>query len=124
MPEAEQFLNGFNVKKGMKIGGYTLMSVVAIEQSVVRWNRYSYNITLTFSWNGGRRQSFNDMDKLFRDFYEYVKGERIIRTNSGRPYLCDFGEYPLEYNHTENEVIIKYLGNAVRVKESLAANYI
>lgn len=119
MPGASEFLAGFSVYPGLSMAGFQVISAIATEQSVVRWNEYQYPITVTFRWSqpGGATQA--SVNNLATSFANYVSGVRVIHSDSGRPYECTFGAAN-KYESTANTLTGHYLGHSKRISKAVA----
>jgi hypothetical protein len=122
MPTVEEYLSGFNVKEGQRYGRYILKEINIDHHSIVRWNEYSYPTELIFEFINNRKPTREDDDECINAFSHHVKGEKVIRTSSGRPYICEFFYYEnkTEFIDDNNYFIIKCTGHAKRVSEAVA----
>lgn len=123
MPSAEQFVDGFGVYDGLVIGDYVIVDIKCVERQVQRWNQYEFPIEIKFRWRGYNLQTKSDIGNLQHIFDDYVHRERIIRSNSGRPFICTFNTKNIDLTYTNNTVTLYYLGFAQRTSESNAKNY-
>lgn len=127
MPNQEEFLKGFNVDKPMKLGKYILEGADIEHKQIVRWNEYSYPTELLFIFddtgNVSNKPTENDVDELFNKIGDYVKGVKIIRSQSGRPYESYF-QWPIGTDGTGDisadlkEITFKFTGHSKRVSEA------
>lgn len=107
MPELNKFLTGFGLKKGMVINNCKLTSITGIHRQIIRYRKYEYDITLTFTKN-------NTSGILLSSVKNLTSGSRIINSAYGNPYECHFGSPYIE-DETRDEIVIVTTGYAVRV---------
>jgi hypothetical protein len=125
MPDCQLFLESFNVVSGLCLGNYEVTSVDCRERSVVRFNTYRYDLTITATTTMG---SAAKLARFLDLVYQQVSPTLVVRTPSGRPYACDFiyNEYdPPEAVHSRDyhRVTITFTGHAQRIKEADVAGY-
>ncbi len=138
MPEAELFLSksgGFDVKEGNKYANYTLTTVNCLETSLVQWNQYKYKTVIKAKCKD--KPSESKMNSFIEKFDEHIPEYKIIRTPSGRPYVCWFnyqGQHPkrgkegfpepkIEHSKDYSEITLTYYGFAIRVSEAEASEW-
>lgn len=109
MPDAREYLKGFNIKRGLELAGYQLsqLSIQHIEE--VRYREYSYPMKFVFIPQG----QFVNPNELLQEFRRYVSGQRVIYTQYGNPYVCTFGN-PEITNVNNGIVTIESQGAGVR----------
>jgi hypothetical protein len=110
MPGPSLFLRGFNVHKDLTIANYKITNINIGHDTITRYHKYSYPMTITFQslGNGG------DPNALLRSFQQYVSGDKIIDSEYGNPYSCNFGILKISSNNG-NTVVLESLGSSVRV---------
>lgn len=122
MPNAAEFLSGFNFVKGTRIDGYTLVDATSTHESIKRYNEYRYNIILTFSkdlkvpgilftnlGNGSYQYLFDEIMKL-------IAQEHIIY-GVRNPYRCmiDFPKYGDILEDDNGTITFNLVGHSHRV---------
>lgn len=80
MPEAAEFLKGFNFIQGKMFAEFTLISTYSTHETIKRYQEYKYNITLTFKGTG-------NYDNLYQAVMNEVNQQHIIY-GVRNPYLC------------------------------------
>ncbi len=120
MPEVELFLDGFHFKEGMNFENYNIDHIEMSHHSVVRWNQYSYSYSIDLSWRGSGSPTQNLVNSLESYLINYLGGERVIRSDSGRPYKCTFFHSGPNWVVSPDMKSIKMEGEgyAIRIKES------
>jgi len=137
MPDTELFLSerqGFNVQKGQKYGNYTLTKVHATHDELVKWNQYQYVITIEAECTD--KTDKNKMELFKKKFDEHLPEHMVIRTPSGRPYICWFdynGQHSkrtkgfphptMSHSDDYKTLTLKYHGFAIRVSEAEASEW-
>lgn len=107
MPLPGKFLAGFNVHQNMHIGGYVLVDIKIEHETVIRYHEYRYPMTLTWEGKG-------DAGTLLNKFEEHVAGKRIIDSEYGNPYECDFGNIRV-HDGGNGTVVMTTVGHSRRV---------
>ena len=128
MPEAELFLHGFKSSKGTTFGDYEVSDISILHVQDVRWVSYKYPTTITMIWKGKGSPEHSDYETAISEFKSHVKKDKIIRTPSGRPYICTFiwpDEEHIKIMKKEHlkKLEITCMGFAKRVSEVVAAEY-
>jgi len=98
MPEPSVYLQGFSVRQGMQFGRYVLANITISHSPVKEYRQYEYPIELTFHYAGGHASGVvtqSDVQDLIQQVQEYVGGTRVIYTQWGNPYECQFGTLAL-----------------------------
>ena len=125
MPDCQLFLESFNVVSGLRLGNYVVTSADCRERSLVRFNTYRYDLTITATSTMG---SAANLARFLDLLYQQVSPTLVVRTPSGRPYACDFiyNDYePPEAVHSWDyrRVTITFTGHAQRIKEADVTRY-
>lgn len=118
MPTAEQFLSGFDIYKGLVIGKYKLKKINITEFEIVKWNEYGFTIRLKFKPLKDEIYK-EDISNFKKKFLNHAGNIKIIRSNSRRPYLCNFmyKEHKIKIRHN-NTIIYELEGRASRTSEN------
>lgn len=114
MPEAAEFLAGFNLLSGHVFANYILNSAISTHESVKRYQEYLYHITLVFKKIG--KGSYSD---LFDAVMAEISQEHIIY-GIRNPYRCII-DPPVEGNileDTDGTITFKLTGHSYRVHNS------
>lgn len=90
MPDTRDFLRAFNLVRGAKINGSTILSVSATEHQIVRYRNYEFDITIKFDY--------------VPDHLNF--GEKIVNSHYGNPYRCDIDN--IEYVDSQTITAIGY----------------
>lgn len=109
MPEAPQFLAGFNLINGNQIGGYTLVSATSTHESIKRYQEYQYHITLIF--RGG-----NNYQTLYHDLLALIQKTPVIY-GVRNPYRCNI-DPPLSgdvLQQANGDIVFHLLGHSHRI---------
>lgn len=80
MPDAADFLVGFNLFNGRQIAGFTLQQATSTHETVSRYHEYRYNISLTFIGDG-------NYTELIRTLQRDISQSKII-FGIKNPYRC------------------------------------
>lgn len=127
MPEPALFLNGFNVRKKQTFAGYEVKSIEISHESIVQWTEYHYPMNIILIWKDKNstptRENFTTM---LEEFKTHVSKERIIHSQSGRPYDCIFIWPKVSDLHTKRtkdyrKVRLICTGYARRVSQAVAS---
>lgn len=110
MPKPNRFLAGFNVHKNLNIAGYTLTNIEIGHNTISRYHKYEYPMKLYFQSTGNS----SSINNLISQFQQYVSGTKIINSEYGNPYSCNFGNIQL-MSSDKNNVILQSLGTSVRI---------
>lgn len=87
MPNANEFLAGFNLIKGYQYGGFVLDYVSSTHKTISRYQEYRYEITLVF-----RNLGSGTYEQLFYAVINEINQEHVIY-GIRNPYLCKI-DYP------------------------------
>jgi len=111
MPEAAEFLAGFNFIQGRVFANYTLVSAVSTHQSIKRYQEYFYDIVLIFK-NGGQGIYNNLYDAVMNE----IQQEHIIY-GIRNPYRCiiDPPSYGNILQDGDGTITFKLTGHSYRV---------
>jgi len=109
MPDIDRFLKGFHIYQGLVLDGYQLTNTSSTEQQIVRYRKYSYPITLTFTFTG--KHSKTDLLPLLK---RHVGGKKVIYSEYGNPYECSFGKLNI-IKQSDKSIVIKTIGVCIRV---------
>lgn len=125
MPTADQFIEGFHLHRGQQFGNYVITNIKCEERQVQRWNSYEFHIQIFLNWTPSNsiQQTEHDINNLQHNFDLYVRDEKIIRSNSGRPFICNFNVREIPLSRIGNKIILNYLGFAQRTSEKVARQY-
>ena len=110
MPTLSEYLQGFNIHQGLIIQGYILSQIMGTEHSVTRYREYKYDITLIFE----PHQLHTKPQNLIQGLDAYTNSPKIVYTEYGNPYQCNFGQ-PYIAHISSDVVIIKTVGHSHRV---------
>lgn len=110
MPQPEEYLKGFGLRQGMILAGYELFSIDLKHNTIRRYREYSYPIVMIWRpLNTG-----SNMAELIRQLESMVSQEKVIYTQYGYPYKCNFGH--LEHHYEEaDHVVINSMGYCQRI---------
>ena len=111
MPKPGLFLQGFNVNTNLNIANYKLTHIDIGHDTISRFHKYQYPMKLTFQYIGNGKA---DINNLITNFQNYVNGNKIINSEYGNPYQCNFGHIQLLSNNG-NAVVLQSLGTSMRV---------
>lgn len=111
MPELSAYLKGFGITHNKRIGEYTLMHIEGSHRQVVRFSKYEYPITLTFT----PQYKDSNPDTLLSDLKKMTKKSRVINSAYGNPYECDFGNPEINEVLSDGTVIIETTGHSHRI---------
>ncbi len=112
MPDAAEFLSGFNLIQGHVFGNYILNSATSTHQSIKRYQEYYYQITIVFE-KISEKASYED---LFHLVIKEINQEHIIY-GIRNPYRCLI-DYPVNGDITQDEagnITFKLTGHSYRV---------
>jgi hypothetical protein len=121
MPDTGLYLDGFSISEGDTFGNYKIKNIDIEHHQVVRWNEYSYPVTIEFMWKGKGKPSHSKFVAAMDEFSEHVEKVRIIRSESGRPYRCNFGKIEADSSEDFKSATLTASGFCKRVSESVAA---
>jgi hypothetical protein len=113
MPDPGDFLNGFNLHKGLILANYTLNRITILHNQIIRYRKYEYPITLVFHYNN-TNEIDNDYQNLYHELINLIQGEKIIYSRYGNPYSCSISFESAERD-SNNDIIIKLMGHSHRV---------
>ena len=85
MPGEQSFEQGFNLKKGVHIGGYIITAVHGHENAVSRFHTYEYPITIEFV---AIHLNTANPAALIQVFSEVARRPTVIHSQHGTPYRC------------------------------------
>lgn len=114
MPEAYLFQRGFNFVEGTKIGNYILTKCSISEHSVIKYHKYSYNITITLKPIDSYHSNQHEIDIMDKQLSDIIKSNRIIRSSHGTPYNCSLFEDQNPIVNVNNEVTYYLSGLATK----------
>lgn len=114
MPKPDRFLQGFNVYTNLVIANYKLTHIGIGHDTISRFHKYQYPMKLYFQYIGNGISDNNSTNNLISSFQNYVNGDRIINSEYGNPYQCNFGHIQL-LSSSGNNVVLQSLGNSIRV---------
>lgn len=115
MPSPEQFLIGFHLHEGLKFNNWILKKINISEENIVKWNVYQFPIKLIFECSSSKCINPTELE---HKLYSSIDSKRIIRSDSGRPYLSEIKFKKM--NHENNFVILELMGHSKRVSEKVA----
>lgn len=110
MPVTREYLKGWNLQRGLLLGGFELVKINVGHTTVSRYQTYQYPSTLTWI----RVSPDATVDELLRELNVYLEDEPVIYTSYGNPYRCDFGELNVQYEDLEG-VIVEATGQCNRI---------
>lgn len=103
MPDAAQFLAGFGLIQGTRLGDFVLYSATSTHESIKRYQEYKYSITLSFNNTGS-----GIYENLYHDVMNIISQQPIIY-GIRNAYSCSI-ETPQYGNIVgDNNVITFYL---------------
>jgi hypothetical protein len=125
MPSPTQLLADYKVTNGNTYANYKITNVNITEHSIVRYNEYAFDIDVTLTWQGAGAPSMEAANEMLKAFFATVVRDRIVLSDSGRPYQCTFtkkGMQP-EIKQENNYQTVHYITQAYaqRVSGALAA---
>ena len=121
MPNVQEYQSGFGILDGTKIDGYTIRVISMVHQQVVRWNRYSYPSQIELYTN--TPSSLNQANQALQLLSSLLVRQKIIRTESGRPYLCTNAITATHISDDHQHINIMFTGEAVRVPNAEAIKF-
>lgn len=110
MPKTPQYLQGFGIRQGIRLGGYELVDIQVDHETVRRYQQYRYPTRLT--WN--RIDSLETADSLLSALVEHLRSDRVVYTSYGNPYQCNFGTLEVT-DPGPNQVTIEAQGTCERI---------
>ena len=110
MPQPYKYLDGFGLEKGSYANGYYLSNISIDHVTIKRYNQYQYPITLTWEIY----DETSDHEKLSNTLITYLQGDRIIYSEYGNPYRCNFGELKID-KKDKNKIIMSSTGTCQRI---------
>ena len=107
MPHANEFLLGFGFRQNSTVAGFTLISAAASEQTVQRYQEYSYRLQLIYRGTG-------DFNTLYHAVLRQVSTPHIIY-GVRNPYRCTI-DTPQHGSVTRsgNDIYFELTGHAHR----------
>lgn len=119
MPEASEFLAGFNLIQGRIFGTYILEHVTSTHESVKRYHEYLYRITIVFrsmvpsAISGGNDASYQG---LYEAVIAEISQEHVIY-GIKNPYRCiiDLPQQGDIIEETDGSIIFKLTGHSYRI---------
>ena len=120
MPSQDLFIAGFHLSEGQNFENYTIDKINMTHNSIVRYNQYEYPYEIHLSWRSSSPPSQNMVDSLKYYLTNYLQGERVIKSYSGRPYKCVFFHTEPQWIVTSDmkSITLQGSGYATRIKES------
>ena len=118
MPTAEEYIQGFNLYRGLILEDWELVNWEVGHEQVVLFNEYAYPTTLVFQ----PISSGVSNTTLLAAVEEYTSGIRIIHSQSGRPYKCLFSWLEPRIEVEKDRTLLHFQGYAKRIgkKEVIA----
>lgn len=120
MPEPYLYLEGFNLRNGMRIGNYQITTLDINHVPIIRYDTYSYPTHIVVQWIENGNPTLKDVENFYKEFNEMVKNSKVITSHYGKPYLCYF-QYPkntqpkISYSIDFKLIDMIYLGQAKRI---------
>ncbi|HLX52372.1 MAG TPA: hypothetical protein VKR58_00425 [Aquella sp.] len=111
MPKPREYLNGYQIRQGMNLAGYTLKSVDLKHETISRYHEYHYPIVMIWE----PRSNAGSLSTLVNQLDNHVSKDRVIYTEYGNPYQCHFGDLSHHYQNSNGDVVINSMGVCKRV---------
>jgi len=109
MPKSEKYLSGFGLERGSYLEGYHLKDIKINHVTVKRYREYTYPTILI--WEVYDRSS--NLENFKSHLESYLSDDRVIYTQYGNPYQCQFGT--LTFSESGNEIKVSAEGRCVRI---------
>lgn len=110
MPKPNNYLKGFGIQKGSYLDGYYLADISVGHDTIKRYREYQYPTVMT--WRVYDNTA--NYPKFMTDLTNYLQDDRIIYSEYGNPYSCNFGALSVN-NATQTDVTISSRGVCTRV---------
>ena len=119
MPEASEFLAGFNLVKGRIFASYILENATSSHESIKKYHEYMYKITIQFK-SLAPAAIAPTTDQLYQSLYEAVISEiskEPIIYGIKNPYRCiiDPPQIGDIIEESDGSIIFKLTGHSYRI---------
>jgi len=110
MPGQALYIAGYNLNKQLAFGGYQLTDINIGHHQLVRYKEYEYPTSLVWKVN-----NINHNKSLLESgFRNHVAGTKMIFSEYGNPYLCNFGDLTFT-EQPDGSIIAASVGNCKRM---------
>jgi hypothetical protein len=110
MPTTAQYLRGFNLRQGTRLGGYELYRIDVDHETVKRYRQYEYPSQMVWV----RIDSTARPEFLPSILADYLGSNKVIYTSYGNPYQCNFGTLEV-VDPGPDQIVIEARGTCKRI---------
>lgn len=110
MPTPHQYINEFRLTKYSYLNGYFLDDITVGHDVITRYKEYEYPTRMVWKVS----DTTADQNSFIANLIEYLSPNKIIYTQYGNPYSCNFGTLSF-YTNNPNEILVTSTGNCRRI---------
>jgi len=109
MPGQSLYTAGFGLSQGMVLNGYQLVSIEIGHKQIRRYKEYSYPSKLVWRPQGSSANKSN----LISSLNSTLGGTKIINSEYGNPYSCNFGALSYQ-DMLDGSVVVTATGTCIK----------
>jgi len=113
MPDTKDVLAAWNLTKGSQIIGPYTVTVAAKHLVIQRNMEYGFPIKIKF--HSIKKVSEQEWKQFQDEMYEKLKGQKVVNSRFGNPYLCQLGTPRFVISKDRSYGFIELEGKGIRV---------